>query len=51
MTVIVFPEGLTLKEETDHVLETGKDTVEALLEDILENLVTRLGTCRISTFI
>ena len=41
--VIVFLEGLTLKEETDHVLETEKDTVEALLEEHLENLVTRLG--------
>ena len=43
MTVIVFPEGLALKEETDHVLENGKDTVEVLLEECLENLVTTLG--------
>ena len=40
--VTIFPEGLALKE-IDHVLETRKDTVEALLEELLENLVTRLG--------
>ena len=43
LAVIVFLEGLSLKEETNHILETGKDTVEALIEELLENLVTRLG--------
>jgi hypothetical protein len=46
LVVTVLLEGLVLKEETDRGLETVKDTVEVLLVELLESLVTRLGHLR-----